>query len=154
MASDLVLSSRPSPAFTAAAAFLTSVSAGSTASGMRSPEMRKKRRLRSVCAPQSRSAGTSIGPKLSFSMRVPAIPATMLRQVEQQNFGALAGAEIQSARIGLQRVAGRQALAIHRGRAGGAMHIGLAAGGELVARALRAVEQAGVDARVLVDAHR
>src|SRR3954447_11652057 len=42
-----------------------------TASGMRSPEMRKKRRLRSVCAPQSRSVGTSIGPKLSFSMRVP-----------------------------------------------------------------------------------
>src|ERR671938_2004793 len=42
---------------------------------MRSPEMRKKRRLRSVCAPHRRSAGTSIGPKLSFSMRVPDMPA-------------------------------------------------------------------------------
>src|SRR5438105_11348202 len=75
MASHLALSSRPSSAFTAAAAFLTSVSAYTTASGMRSPEMRKKRRLRSVCAPQSRSASTSIGPKLSFSMRVPDMPA-------------------------------------------------------------------------------
>src|SRR2546426_5945370 len=45
---------------------------------MRSPEMRKKRRDRSVCAPHSRSAGTSIGPKLSFSMRVPLIAAVML----------------------------------------------------------------------------
>src|SRR5437879_13494910 len=78
MASDLALSRRPSSAFTAAAAFLTSVSACSTASGMRSPEMRKKRRDRSVCAPHSRSAGTSIGPKLSFSMRLPLIAAVML----------------------------------------------------------------------------
>src|SRR5947208_3982698 len=78
MASDLALSSRPSSAFTAAAAFLTSASACSTASGMRSPEMRKKRRDRSVCAPHSRSAGTSIGPKLSFSMRLPLIAAVML----------------------------------------------------------------------------
>src|SRR5258708_20926431 len=78
MASDLALSSRPSSAFTAAAAFLTSVSAYTTASGMRSPEMRKKRRERSVCAPHSRSAGTSIGPKLSFSMRLPLIAAVML----------------------------------------------------------------------------
>src|SRR2546422_7808453 len=45
---------------------------------MRSPEMRKKRRDRSVCAPHSRSAGTSIGPKLSFSMRLPLIAAVML----------------------------------------------------------------------------
>src|SRR5262245_56222687 len=45
---------------------------------MRSPEMRKKRRLRSVCAPQSRSAGTSIVPKLSFSTREPLIAASML----------------------------------------------------------------------------
>src|SRR5882672_2508509 len=87
---------------------------------MRSPEMRKKRRLRSVCAPQRRSAGTSIGPKLSFSMRVPAIPALMLRvncgQVEEQDLGALARRE-------------------------------------LVTSALRAVEETGVSARVLVDAH-
>src|SRR5216683_176845 len=78
MASDLALSSRPSSAFTAAAAFLTSANAYTTASGMRSPEMRKKRRERSVCAPHSRSAGTSIGPKLSFSMRLPLIAAVML----------------------------------------------------------------------------
>src|SRR3989442_4592462 len=45
---------------------------------MRSPEMRKNRRERSVCAPHSRSAGTSIGPKLSFSMRLPLIAAVML----------------------------------------------------------------------------
>src|SRR4030088_17891 len=78
MASDLVRSSRPSSAFTAAAAFLTSVSAYTTASGMRSPEMRKKRRERSVCAPHSRSAGTSIGPKLSFSMRLPPTATVIL----------------------------------------------------------------------------
>src|SRR6185503_5725345 len=45
---------------------------------MRSPEMRKKRRLRSVCAPHSRSAGTSMVPKLSFSRREPLIAALML----------------------------------------------------------------------------
>src|SRR6266446_2492153 len=78
MASHLALSSRPSSAFTAAAAFLTSANAYTTASGMRSPEMRKKRRERSVCAPHSRSAGTSIGPKLSFSMRLPLMAAVML----------------------------------------------------------------------------
>src|SRR5919109_2567083 len=49
-----------------------------TASGMRSPEMRKKRRLRSVCAPHSRSAGTSMVPKLSFSSREPLIGGLML----------------------------------------------------------------------------
>src|SRR4051812_22757616 len=48
---------------------------------MRSPEMRKKRRLRSVCAPHSRPAGTSIVPKLSFSSRTPLIAALMLRRV-------------------------------------------------------------------------
>src|SRR5574341_2125057 len=45
---------------------------------MRSLEMRKKRRLRWVGAPQSRSAGTSIVPKLSFSSREPLIAAPML----------------------------------------------------------------------------
>src|SRR6476661_9976776 len=48
---------------------------------MRSPEMRKKRRLRSVWAPHNRSAGTSMGPKLSFSVRLfsvgRAIPAVL-----------------------------------------------------------------------------
>src|SRR6202008_1791753 len=76
--SDLDFSSRPNSRLTRAAAFLTSVSAWITASGMRSPEMRKKRRLRSVCAPHSRSAGTSMVPKLSFSRREPLIAALML----------------------------------------------------------------------------
>src|SRR5256885_1299745 len=48
---------------------------------MRSPEMRKKRRLRSVCAPHSRSAATSISPKLSFSIRVPLMAAPMLLEL-------------------------------------------------------------------------
>ena len=43
---------------------------------MRSPPMRKFSRLRWVCAPHSRSAGTSIGPKLSVSVRVAAIGGT------------------------------------------------------------------------------
>src|SRR5258708_32963144 len=84
-----------------------------TGSGMRSPEMRKKRRLRSVCAPHSRAAGTSIGPKLSFSMRVAAIPAAMLRanggQVEEQDFRAPARRELERALGGLERVAPREA---------------------------------------------
>src|SRR4051812_33336287 len=71
-------SSRPSSRFALAAAFLTLASAWTTGSGMRSLEIRKKRRLRSVWAPHSRSAGTSIGPKLSFSVRVPLIAAFIL----------------------------------------------------------------------------
>ena len=38
--------------------------------GMRSSPMRKFRRERSVCAPQSRSAGTSMGPNVSLSVRI------------------------------------------------------------------------------------
>src|SRR5260221_703808 len=129
-----------------------------TGSGMRSPEMRKKRRLRSVCAPHSRAAGTSIGPKLSFSMRMAAIPAAMLRanggQVEEQHFGALARRELERALVGLERVARREALAVDADGAARDMHVRHAAGAELVARLLRAVEQAGIDARVLVHAHR
>src|SRR5258708_13927435 len=45
---------------------------------MGSPEMRKKRRERAVCAPESRSGGTWTGAKLSFSMRLPLIAAVML----------------------------------------------------------------------------
>ena len=62
-------SSTPSSALTSATAFLTSTSARTSASGSRSPEMRKFSSERCVCAPQSRSAGTSTGPKLSFSIR-------------------------------------------------------------------------------------
>src|SRR3954471_11919227 len=94
---------------------------------MRSPEMRKKRRLRSVCAPHSRSAGTSMGPKLSFSVRLPLIAASMLRhseaaampraisgEVEQQHFGALALFEKDRGRVGLERVARFQRRAVDR----------------------------------------
>src|SRR4051812_43713854 len=78
IASAFFASSSFSPALTCAAAFLTRARPYTTGSGMRSLEMRKKRRLRSVCAPHSRSAGTSIGPKLSFSVRVPPMAAVML----------------------------------------------------------------------------
>src|SRR5712691_10332186 len=94
-----------------------------TGSGMRSPEMRKKRRLRSVCAPHSRSAGTSIGPKLSFSVRLPLIAALCyffsgLRrirregaasgEIEQQDFGAFALFKNEARHVRLERVAGLQ----------------------------------------------
>src|SRR5260221_952207 len=121
---------------------------------MRSLEMRKKRRLRWVCAPQRWSAGTSIGPKLSFSVRVPAIPARMLRQVEQQDFGGLTARKLEAALIGLQRIACRKPLAIHGDRAARHVHVRLATFAQLGARALGAVKQAGVHARVLMDTHR
>src|SRR5258708_29944145 len=116
-----------------------------TASGMRSPEMRKKRRLRSVCAPHSRAAGTSIGPKVSFSMRVAAIPAAMLRanggQGEEQDFGALARRELERALVGLERVARREALAVDADRAAGDMHVRQPAGAPLGARLLPPAQQ-------------
>src|SRR4051812_33939484 len=122
---------------------------------MRSPEMRKKRRLRSVCAPHRRAAGTSIGPKLSFSVLAfsmgPAMPAVMLRQVEYQDFGLVAFGERERALVGLERIACLQALAIHGDRAARDMHISLAAPRKLVLRALGTVEQAGVDAGILMD---
>src|SRR5437868_810295 len=95
---------------------------------MRSVEMRKKRRLRSVCAPHSRSAGTSIGPKLSFSVRV-ALIAAMLRQpgprrscrgarrhsgqIENENFGPLAAFDDDFGSEGLERVAFDKGGAVH-----------------------------------------
>ena len=42
---------------------------------MRSPEIRKFSSERWVCAPHRRSVGTSIGPKVSFSLRVSAMTA-------------------------------------------------------------------------------
>src|SRR5262245_27910215 len=81
IASAFSFGRRPSSALTRAAAFFTSASAWITASGTRSLEMRKKRRLRSVCAPHRRSAGTSMVPKLSFSTREPLIAAAMLLRV-------------------------------------------------------------------------
>src|SRR5689334_25385623 len=98
---------------------------------MRSPEMRKKRRLRSVWAPHSRSAGTSMGPKLSFSVRLfsvgPAIPADMLRQVEDQHFSLVAFGKRQCAFVRLQCVARAKALPVHGERASRHVHIGPAA---------------------------
>ena len=45
-------------------------SASTISVGIRSPEMSKLPMERCVCAPHSRSAGTSIGPKVSRSTRV------------------------------------------------------------------------------------
>ncbi len=55
---------------TSTAAFFTVARAWMSARGMRSPEIRKCWSERWVCAPHSRSAGTSMGPKVSFSIRV------------------------------------------------------------------------------------
>ena len=73
MASAFAGSSRPRSRLTSAAARLISASACTIASGMRCWPIAKKRRLRSVCAPHSASPGTSIGPKLSVSVRVDVI---------------------------------------------------------------------------------
>src|SRR6266849_3313560 len=125
---------------------------------MRSPEMRKNRRLRSVCAPHSRSDGTSIGPKLSFSVRVPLIAAVMLllqlRKIEHQDFGVPAVLELDSAAVGLERIASAELVAVDRQAAARHVDVALAALAKRKQGALRAVEQAGVDARVLVDLHR
>ena len=51
-------------------ALFTCASASMISCGWRSPLMRKFYSERCVCAPQSRSAGTSMGPKVSFSWRV------------------------------------------------------------------------------------
>src|SRR5262245_9366018 len=98
---------------------------------MRSLEMRKKRRLRSVCAPHSRSAGTSIGPKLSFSIRVPPIAAPMLLllplgKVEHQHLAAPAALDHDRAGIGLEGVARAQRLAVDAYLAARHVHVALA----------------------------
>src|SRR5260370_3863253 len=120
--------------------------------------MRKNRRLRSVCAPNSRSDGTSIGPKLSFSVRVPLIAAVMLllklRKIEHQALGVPAVLELDSAAVGLERIAGTELVAVDRQAAARHVDVALAALAKRKRGALRAVEQAGVDARVLVDLHR
>src|SRR5258706_9213744 len=129
---------------------------------MRSLEMRKKRRLRSVCAPHRRSAGTSIGPKLSFSVRLPLIAALMLllqrllsaREVENQHLGGLASLEGDLAGVGLERIARLQALAIDEHRAARHVHVADPALRQRERRVLGAVEQTGVHAGVLMDGHR
>ena len=70
IATPLAASSWPSSTWTSAAAFLTSTSAWTSSRGMRSPEILKFRRERSVCAPHRRCASTSTAPQLSFSVRV------------------------------------------------------------------------------------
>ena len=59
----------PSDWFTSAAARLTSAIARISGCGMRSSPMRKFCSERCVCAPQYRSAATSIGPNVSVSVR-------------------------------------------------------------------------------------
>ena len=69
MALVLLSSCRPNWWFTTADARLTWASALMISRGWRSPEMSKFCSERCVCAPHRRSAGTSMGPKVSRSMR-------------------------------------------------------------------------------------
>jgi hypothetical protein len=61
---------------TSAHAFLTRARARMSPGGMRSPEILKCCSERWVWAPQRRSAGTSMGPKVSFSVRVAEVMAS------------------------------------------------------------------------------
>ena len=70
MASDVGASSKPRSRLTQAPAHLTQASAWTTGNGMRCSPMAKNLRLRAVCAAHSASSGTSMGPKLSCSVRV------------------------------------------------------------------------------------
>ncbi|KFB73046.1 MAG: hypothetical protein AW09_001733 [Candidatus Accumulibacter phosphatis] len=70
MAPALSAGSSPSSPLTRAAAALTATSARTRSSGRRSLEIEKCSSERCVCAPQSRSAGTSMPPKESRSRRV------------------------------------------------------------------------------------
>src|SRR5512132_766472 len=78
MRSALSFGRSPSSAFTRAALFFNRPKAHTISTGIRSSPIEKWRSDRSVCAPQYLSAGTSISPKLSDSMRVPrsGIPPT------------------------------------------------------------------------------
>ncbi|CCK02452.1 Binding-protein-dependent transport systems inner membrane component [Cronobacter sakazakii 701] len=69
MASPRSAGSKPRSILTFAAARLVSASAAISAVGIFSVEMRKCSSERCVCAPQSLSAGTSIAPMESFSLR-------------------------------------------------------------------------------------
>ena len=70
IASDTSPGRSPSSRLTAAAHCLTRPRARMSGRGRRSPPILKFSRERWVCAPQYRSAGTSISPMLSRSMRV------------------------------------------------------------------------------------
>ena len=69
MAVVRVASSKPRLWFTYALARLTWASARMSSGAMRSPEMAKCCKERWVCAPHKRRAGTSMGPKVSRSVR-------------------------------------------------------------------------------------
>ena len=79
IASAFFASSMPSSRLTTAALRFTSASARISSGGMRSPEMSKWCRERWVCAPHRRSAGTSMSPKVSFSMRGSVMGFTLSR---------------------------------------------------------------------------
>src|SRR6187401_533714 len=56
--------------------------------GITSSPMRKLCRARSVCAPQWRSAGTSMGPKVSLSVRVLLMHSLFAEAIEPHHLGA------------------------------------------------------------------
>src|SRR5436190_22679531 len=75
-------------------------------------------------------------------------------KVEHQHLGGAPGLECQPTALALQRVPGAELLSVHLEAAVRDMHVPLALGRELDLGALRAVEQARVDARILVDEER
>src|SRR5712692_7876298 len=77
--------------------------------------------------------------------------ADSLGKIEHQHFRARALLELDGAGVGLERIAGAELVPIDRDPAARHVDVALA---ERKRGALRAVEQAGVDARVLVDPHR
>src|SRR5213075_1812179 len=76
------------------------------------------------------------------------------RKVERQHLGGAPGLECQPAVLDLQRVPRAERLSVHLEAAAGDVHIALALGRELEPGALSGVEQARVDARILVDEER
>ncbi len=73
MARAFSASSAPRSRLTSAAARLTRTSASTSSRGIFSVDTAKNCSERCVCAPQSRSAATSMGPKVSRSVRVAVI---------------------------------------------------------------------------------
>src|ERR1700741_2140722 len=72
-------------------------------------------------------------------------------KVEDEHLGAFAALELERAARGLQCIARHERLAVYRQRAAHHMHVALAPRGDLQAGARGAVEQAGVERRILVD---
>src|SRR6266571_6811648 len=80
--------------------------------------------------------------------------ADSLGKIEHQHFRIRALLERDAAGVGLERIAGAELVPVDRDPAARQVDVALAALAERKRGALRAVEQAGVDARVLVDSHR